>query len=87
MSRFQDNFLEIQKNANAKSLEKSFRKFFRGFFKYRKYCGDYRYYRIDIDTFAITSSKAGMDAFRSAGATNCRDLSLLLVIFHLLRML
>ncbi len=62
MSRFQENFLEIQKkNANAKRREKIFRKFFHAFFKYRKYCGGvsilsnpprYHYYQIHqgIDT-------------------------------------
>ncbi len=64
MSRFQENFQEIRKNANAKRVEKIFRNFFLAFFKYRKYCGGvsilsnpprYRYYRIGIDTFDITS--------------------------------
>ncbi len=36
MSRFQENFLEIQKNTDVKEVEKIFRKFFRAFFKYRK---------------------------------------------------
>ncbi len=64
MSKFQENLLEIRKNANTKRVEKMFRKFFHPCFKYGKYCGDlsipsnlprYRYYRIGIDTFAITT--------------------------------
>ncbi len=38
MSRFQENFLEIIKNANAKRKEKIFMKFFHPFFKYWKSC-------------------------------------------------
>ncbi len=40
MSRLQENFLEIQKNTNAKKLEKIFRKFFHAFIKYWKHCGE-----------------------------------------------
>ncbi len=38
LSRYQENFLEIRKTANAKRIEKIFRKFFHAFFKYQKYC-------------------------------------------------
>ncbi len=67
MSRFQENFLEIWKNTNAKQVEKIFRTGFHAFFQYRMYRNycvrvlilsnqpRYRYYRIGIDTFAITS--------------------------------
>ncbi len=60
MSRYQKNFLEIRINESAKRVGK----FFPAFFEYWKYCGGllilsnpprYRYYRIGIDTFAITS--------------------------------
>ncbi len=59
LSIFQENFLKIQKNTNAKKVEKILRNFFHAFFKYGRYCGKlsilsnpprYRYYRFGIDT-------------------------------------
>ncbi len=58
MSIFQENFPEIRKNANTKRVEKIFRKFFIRFSNIESIESivvGYRYYRIGIDTFAITT--------------------------------
>ncbi len=60
MSRFQENFLEIWKNANTKRVGKIFRSFFLRFSSFssiESIVVGCRYYRIrqGIDTFAITS--------------------------------
>ncbi len=36
MSKFPENFLKIRKNANAKRVEKIFKKLFHVFFKYQQ---------------------------------------------------
>ncbi len=67
MNRFQENFLEIRKNANAIRVEKIFRKFFHAFFKFRKYCGG------DIDALAITilqSAKTWCDGLAICNSDN-----------------
>ncbi len=72
VSRFRENFLEIRKKGKCKKAEKISWMFFRAFFKYWKYCSGvsilsyllrYRYYRISINTFAITNSDS--EGYRS----------------------
>ncbi len=67
LSRFQENFLEIWKNANTKRIDQIFRKVLHTSFKYQSIRSivvgsilsnppRYRYYRIGIDTFAIITT-------------------------------